>query len=64
MALYNVDWPRRLVHRSLRDAVLGECSTEQDFAKGREEKSLQGLTSIFPFHNCVLSMRETETASV
>ena len=58
------DRSRQLVHRPILDTVLGECSTEQEFAKRRDEKSLQGPASILPFHNCVLyQMRETETAS-
>ena len=39
---------------SLWDAVIGKCSTEQQSASRREEKSFQGLTSALPPYNCVL----------
>jgi hypothetical protein len=59
---YDAGWSRQSVHRSTRDTILRECSTEQDLAKRRDEKSLRGLTPALPFHNCVLSKHETETA--
>ena len=64
MALYDADWSRQLVHRSIRDTTLRKCSTEQDFAKRREEKSLQSPASVLPFHNCVLSKREIGNGEV
>jgi len=55
--LQDADPSRRLVDRTIRDTVLGECSTEQELAKRREEKSVQGAALVLPFRNCVLSSK-------
>jgi hypothetical protein len=53
LANYCANLPRRLGRRSFRDSFFRKCSTKEDFAKWREEKSIP----VFPLHNCVLSKR-------